>query len=324
MTLLDLLIEKKLIDPETLPEVKEAIRHSGGNIDEALAAFNINPADLLATRGEYYGIPIRNLEGQDVPFEILKYVPEESALHYKFVPIGLEEGILEVGIIDPDNIEARDALNFISSKINMLYKVYLIAPADFERISHTYRGMSGEVTEALSEIENELDDAINAADSGGGESEKPKIDGAVGMDGIKSKDERKSGMTTKIIEDAPVTKIVAGASSMIFEDAPVTKIVATMLNYATQGNASDIHVEHMEDKVRVRFRVDGVLNTSLILPTKIHAAIVARIKILCNMHLDEKRKPQDGRFSAKIEGRKVDFRVSTFPAYYGEKIVMRI
>ena len=307
MTLLDLLIEKKLIDPETLPEVKEAIRHSGGNIDEALAAFNINPADLLATRGEYYGIPIRNLEGQDVPFEILKYVPEESALHYKFVPIGLEEGILEVGIIDPDNIEARDALNFISSKINMPYKVYLIAPADFERISHTYRGMSGEVTEALSEIENELDDAINAADSGGGESEKPKIDGAVGMDGIKSKDERKSGRTTKIIEDAPVTKIVA-----------------TMLNYATQGNASDIHVEHMEDKVRVRFRVDGVLNTSLILPTKIHAAIVARIKILCNMRLDEKRKPQDGRFSAKIEGRKVDFRVSTFPAYYGEKIVMRI
>jgi type IV pilus assembly protein PilB len=80
----------------------------------------------------------------------------------------------------------------------------------------------------------------------------------------------------------------------------------------------------MKDKIRVRFRVDGVLNTSLILPVEVHSAVVARIKILCDMKLDEKRKPQDGRFSTKIEGRKVDFRVSTFPASYGEKVVMRI
>jgi type II secretory ATPase GspE/PulE/Tfp pilus assembly ATPase PilB-like protein len=80
----------------------------------------------------------------------------------------------------------------------------------------------------------------------------------------------------------------------------------------------------LRDTIRVRFRVDGVLNTSLILPAKVHSALVARIKILSNMRLDEKRKPQDGRFSAKIEGRKIDFRVSTFPTYYGEKIVMRI
>jgi type II secretory ATPase GspE/PulE/Tfp pilus assembly ATPase PilB-like protein len=80
----------------------------------------------------------------------------------------------------------------------------------------------------------------------------------------------------------------------------------------------------MRDTIRVRFRVDGVLNTSLILPAKVHAALTARIKILSNMRLDEKRKPQDGRFSAKIDGRKIDFRVSTFPTYYGEKIVMRI
>ena len=97
-----------------------------------------------------------------------------------------------------------------------------------------------------------------------------------------------------------------------------------MLRYATEGNASDIHVEHMKDKIRVRFRVDGVLNTSLLLPVTVHSAVIARIKILSNMKLDEKRKPQDGRFSAKIDGRKIDFRVSTFPAYFGEKIVMRI
>jgi type IV pilus assembly protein PilB len=108
------------------------------------------------------------------------------------------------------------------------------------------------------------------------------------------------------------------------EDAPVTKIVATILSYASEGKASDIHIEPTHESVRVRFRVDGQLSTSLTLPIKVHSAVVARIKILSNMRLDEKRKPQDGRFSAKIEDRKIDFRVSTFPTYYGEKVVMRI
>jgi type IV pilus assembly protein PilB len=111
---------------------------------------------------------------------------------------------------------------------------------------------------------------------------------------------------------------------LIIEDAPVVKIVATIVRYAVEGEASDVHIEHMRDKIRVRFRVDGILNTSLVLPPQIHSAVVSRIKVLSNMKLDERRKPQDGRFSARIDGRRIDFRVSTFPAYYGEKVVMRI
>ena len=80
----------------------------------------------------------------------------------------------------------------------------------------------------------------------------------------------------------------------------------------------------MHNNVRIRFRVDGVLNTSLTLPSKVHSALVARIKILSQMRLDEKRRPQDGRFSAKLDNKKIDFRVSTFPTNYGEKVVMRI
>jgi type IV pilus assembly protein PilB len=91
-----------------------------------------------------------------------------------------------------------------------------------------------------------------------------------------------------------------------------------------EGLASDVHIEPMADKIRVRFRVDGDLNTSLILPVKVLSSVVARIKILCAMRLDEKRKPQDGSFSARVEGRQIDFRVSTFPTVYGEKVVMRI
>src|SRR5690606_32429972 len=87
---------------------------------------------------------------------------------------------------------------------------------------------------------------------------------------------------------------------------------------------SDIHIEPTHGKVRVRFRVDGLLQTSIELPRNVQAAVVARIKILSSMRLDERRKPQDGRFSATFDGRKIDFRVSTFPTNHGEKVVMRI
>ncbi|MES2087843.1 MAG: GspE/PulE family protein [Patescibacteria group bacterium] len=284
MSVLDILVEKKLIAASDIPQIKQEVDRAGGNLDSVLEKRGISPAEILASKADYLGIPFMSLDGVTVPFDILKYVPEESAAYYKFVPISLKEGVLDVGIVDPDNIEARDALNFISTKIDLPFKLFIISQKDFQRVVESYKGLSGEVTQALSELETELttDDALELGeDKGDGE--------------------------TRIIEDAPVTKIVA-----------------TILHYATEGDASDIHIENVGDKVRVRFRVDGVLNTSLLLPIKVYSAVIARIKILSNMRLDEKRKPQDGRFSAKIEGRKVDFRVSSLPAYYGEKIVMRI
>ena len=117
---------------------------------------------------------------------------------------------------------------------------------------------------------------------------------------------------------------LSGPRETLKEDAPVTKIVSTILRYATEGHASDIHIEPSPAKSRVRFRVDGELHTSLELPARVHEAVIARIKILAKLRLDEKRKPQDGRFSATVEKRRIDFRVSTFPTEYGEKVEMRI
>jgi len=108
------------------------------------------------------------------------------------------------------------------------------------------------------------------------------------------------------------------------ETAPIIKIVSVIIKTAVAGRASDIHIEGSEESVRVRFRVDGLLYISLILPKDIHSAIVARIKILSNLKIDEQRKPQDGRFSIIEQDKKIDFRVSTFPTQYGEKVVLRI
>lgn len=288
MSILEFLAEKKLIDETEIPTIKTELRSTNEPLEKVLGNHRINPQQLLSAKGEYFNTPVRDLAEVEIPFEILSYIPEESAIHYKFVPIAVTDGSLEVGMVDPGDIEARDALNFLSAKKDMPFKVFAISNQDFEHVLGIYKGLSGTVTKALGELESDIneDDVVSA------------------------KDETKS-------EDGKI-------DTRIIEDAPVTKIVATVLRYAVEGGASDVHIEPMRDKIRVRFRVDGVLNTSLILPPKVQSSIVARVKILSKMKLDEKRKPQDGRFSAKIDGRKVDFRVSTFPSYYGEKIVMRI
>jgi len=113
-------------------------------------------------------------------------------------------------------------------------------------------------------------------------------------------------------------------SEAITEEAPIIKMVLVILRHAIEGNASDIHIEPTRDKLNVRFRLNGILHPSLSLPLKVHLAIVARIKILSGLKIDENRMPQDGRFSVKIENRDVDFRVSTFPTLYGEKIEIRV
>lgn len=110
----------------------------------------------------------------------------------------------------------------------------------------------------------------------------------------------------------------------VIKEAPVAKIASTLVEYAMKGRASDIHIEPLEDKTRVRYRIDGVLQERLILPAKVHEALVSRIKILSNMKIDEKRIPQDGRFTFKLGDKVVDLRISTLPTINGEKIVMRL
>lgn len=288
--LLSILVQKNLITEKEAANVEREAREGDTSVETILSNRGLSQEDILSAKGSYLGLPTRAIESANIPFEILKYIPEESAAHYRFVPIGVVDGALEIGIVDPDNIEARDALNFISSKINLPFKLFLITEDDFKAILETYKGLSGEVTKALSEL-----------------------GGDVNEDADLNKD------STQDLTGAKKT-----GEARVIEDAPVTKIVATVLRYAIEGQASDIHIEPMSDKTRVRFRIDGVLHTSLVLPNNVHRSVVARIKILCNMKLDEHRKPQDGRFSAKIDGRGVDFRVSTFPTYYGEKVVMRI
>lgn len=110
----------------------------------------------------------------------------------------------------------------------------------------------------------------------------------------------------------------------IIKEAPVAKIVSTVVEYAMKARASDIHVEPLEDRTRVRYRIDGILQERLVLPRKVHEALISRVKILSNLKIDEKRIPQDGRFTFKLKDDVVDLRIATLPTVDGEKVVMRL
>ncbi len=130
--------------------------------------------------------------------------------------------------------------------------------------------------------------------------------------------------TIELEEEKKEEGLTGSEVEKIVEAAPISEAVNVILRHAITQRASDIHIEPLSDEVRVRYRVDGVLQTSLTLPRKVNNAIVARIKVLSNMKIDEQRIPQDGRFDIKVGGKEIDFRVSTLPLTQGEKVEMRV
>ena len=299
MQFLENLALKGLIQQAQIVEIKRiADEKYLGNLDKALVDFGISEEQIISAKSEYFNIPAKKVDVKSIDPTIFKYIPLESVNLYKIVPIGMNDGVLDIGITTPENVQAMDAIQFITNKTNLPFKIFLISDNDLNSVVGVYNGVGGEIDQALSQIKDqEVPEVADANVNQSVEKENPY----------------------KLVD---ISKEQSGEEKS--EDAPIIKIVAVILRNAIEGNASDIHIENSGEKVKVRFRVDGVLHTSLLLPISSYMGIVARIKILAKLRLDEKRKPQDGGFSAKIDGRKIDFRVSTMPSYYGEKIVMRI
>ncbi len=287
MDILGRLRENNILDEASANAIQASVDAGGSSYESLLLEYGL-AKDVVrdALAAEYEVTPFEFTEEYLLEQSVLNYIPEESARHYRVMPLKMENGVLVVGVNDPDNLQVREVLNFISTKHNLPYKFVFMLNEDIEKALGFYDSLTGEVDEALVSINTKTVDASE----------------------IESQAEALS----------------ANNLNHIKEDAPVTKIVATILRYAVDGGASDIHIEPTSNKVVVRFRVDGLLSKSLELPQNVQSAIVARVKILSSIRLDERRKPQDGRFSASFDGRKIDFRVSVLPTNYGEKVVMRI
>ena len=280
-----------LLDNNLIKEsqVKSLALTSLGSVIELeqvlLKNFLVKPPEFLKVKSAIMGIPMLDLTGRNIPPEILQLLPEDAVLHYKFLPVERNGNNLVVGMVDPDNVEGREALKFISVKNGFIPNIHVILDSDFANVSQKYRNLGKEVTNALEQLNQELTEDVDK-------------------------------LGTEEFTSEKVEQLAA--------EAPITKVVAVMLRYAVEGKASDIHIEPLENETRIRFRLDGALHSSITLPKNTHNAIVSRIKVLSNLKIDETRIPQDGRFRTKVGANNVDFRVSSLPTAFGEKIALRI
>ncbi|MCA9352574.1 Flp pilus assembly complex ATPase component TadA [Patescibacteria group bacterium] len=291
MNFLETLVKKGIINRYQVDEIIEATTKEDKTIEQVLDEMGVSDDAILEAKSEYFGIKKKNINYDKVDEAVVKKIPIDSAKTYQMVAFNMtDDGVLEVGMLDPRNIEAQNVLQFITAEHGTPYEIYIITERGYQELMKKYSGLTGEVGDVI-------DDYID-------------ID-AAGKDLRNDDDDDGDG---KENGDGKIT-----------EDAPVTKMVAAIIRHAVKQGASDIHIEHTGEVVRVRFRIDGVLNTYLEIPKQIHSAMVSRVKIMTKtMKLDERRKPQDGRFPAMIEGRKIDFRVSVMPTFFGEKVVIRI
>jgi type IV pilus assembly protein PilB len=284
MTLVQQLVQKKIIDKEKATALEFEVKTSGRKEEDVILEKKIvSESFLFGVKSEILKIPLKEVPADEAILKVLELIPEESAKYYRMIPLSKKENMLEVGMIFPEDPKAQEALKFFSRQEKVTPKVFLITPTTFSNLFKQYRTLKKEVTKALEELKTEL------------EEEKIKI-------------------------RAPT----AAEFERLVEEAPISKVVAVMLKYALESDASDIHIEPTREKLKIRFRVDGILHSSLLLPLKVHQAVVARIKILSNLKIDEIRVPQDGRFSTIIDDKEIDFRVSTFPTTLGEKVAIRV
>jgi len=284
--LLQELFAQGFLSEEKMNDLKKQVGELGKTEEDVILATNIVSEDFLFNlKSKVSNIPLKKVDPDQVSLDVLGLIPEEASVNYKMVSTAKIGDFVQVGMVYPEAIEAQNALRFLANQENFTYQIYLITPSNLASILKRRKNISTETNKALKDL--------------GEESEKF------------------SGKNLDILEKNQLIGVVA-------EEAPIIKMVLVILRHAVEGNASDIHIEPGRDKLNVRFRLNGVLYPSLSLPLKVHLAIVARVKILSGLKIDENRIPQDGRFSIKINNGDVDFRVSTFPTLYGEKVELRV
>ncbi|MEA1963262.1 MAG: GspE/PulE family protein [Patescibacteria group bacterium] len=277
------LIENQMLTQEQSVEFKEKAKADKKNIEEILVNKKIiSLEDLTKLKATLCNLSYEDLREKDIDKDIINIISKEVAENYKIICFSKDDQKIKVGIIDPDNFKAIEAVDFLAKGNGLKAEYFLVSINSFERAIKKYESISEELSSAIKSKESEEEELMTVDD-------KDKID----------------------LEE-------------ITKSAPVAKIVSVIIRHAVEGGASDIHIEPLHSESKVRYRIDGILHTSLVLPRNVHNAIVARVKVMANLKIDETRIPQDGRIRLVINKKEIDFRVSILPLVGSEKVVMRI
>jgi type IV pilus assembly protein PilB len=287
----EILLKESLITQDQLDKALEFQRSNGGKLGSCLTKMGfITDDDITGVLSRQYGVPSINLKYYEIDPIVIKLIPQDTALRYQVVPLSRVGSVLTIAMTDPTNVFAMDDIKF----------------------------MTGFNVEPVVASESAIAEAI-ARFYGGGHSNQEELSNL--MKDLVDDDQELELATDEQELDATALERAA-------EEAPIIKLVNLILTDSLKRGASDIHVEPYENEMRVRFRVDGVLQTVMNPPLKLRDAMTSRMKIMAKLDIAEKRLPQDGRIMIKFkaDGKKkeLDFRVSTVPTLYGEKIVLRL
>ena len=295
----ELLLREKSVTPAQLQEALNYQRANGGRLGASLVKLGyLRDEDITSVLSRQFGVPAINLKEFDLDHAIVRLIPAETALKYNVLPVGKSGTTLTLAMADPSNVFAMDDIKFITGL--HVEPVVASETAIRELIAQFFGKAGAQVNGTKTPSADIVSRALEDLDSQG-----------EGLEVVAEMEE---------IDAASLEK--QGA------EAPIIRLVNALMLSAIQKGASDIHIEPYEKEMRIRFRIDGVLQPVMAPPLRFRDAITSRLKIMARLDIAEKRLPQDGRIKARFndrgQGRDIDFRVSVLPTLFGEKVVLRL
>jgi type IV pilus assembly protein PilB len=326
----DLLLRSKLITPDQLDAALKSQREEGGKLGEALVRVGaVTENDITETLSQQFGVPSIDLANFEIDPAVIKIVPGDVARKYGVLPVNKTGATLTIAMGDPTNVFAMDDIKFMTG-----YNVEPVVASEvalrkaIEKHYGTPRSVvlkeqkqqqRGSYT-ASGNLEDVMQTSALTVDDMAGVGL-----GEINMDEITGIDE---GADVDVLKQDEGQEIDLADIAKSTESAPIIKVSNLILIEALKAGASDIHVEPYEKEFRVRFRIDGILHNIMALPMRVRDPLISRLKIMAKLDISEKRLPQDGRIKIRLRveerSRDLDLRVSTVPAQFGEKVVMRL
>jgi type IV pilus assembly protein PilB len=287
----DLLVKEKVITPDQLEQASKLQKETQCRLASALVKLSfLTDEDVTNFLSRQYGVPAINLSYFEIDPAVVKLIPFETAKRYQILPLSRVGASLTIAMVDPTNVFAMDDIKFMTG-----FNIEPVVASESSIVEGIDKAYGTSKEEELEQVMQSINDSGDAGD-------------------VEVQGEQEE-VTLKELEKAA-------------DEAPIVKLVNLVLTDAVKRGASDIHMEPYEREFRVRFRIDGILQSIMNPPLKLKDAITSRLKIMAKLDISEKRLPQDGRIMLKMQiaGKKkqLDFRVSTLPTLWGEKIVLRL
>lgn len=327
----EILVRENLITSQQLRETLEYQRANGGRLGSNLVRLGFVSDDVVtAVLSRQYGVPSINLDLFQIEADVIKLISEEVALKYSVLPISKVGASLTLAMADPTNVFAMDDIKFMTG-LNV--EPVIASETSIQLAIAKYYSGSTEIDifDAAFAVEVERNGVGVGTNGNGKKKEAGPVDERITASDLDVSLDRfhfdaHEGEEFELLEDNEEIDLAALARAS--EDAPVVRLVNVLLVDSLRRGASDIHVEPYEKDFRIRFRIDGVLYDVMHPPMKIRDPLISRLKIMSKLDISEKRLPQDGRIKIKVKvdnrSRELDFRVSTLPTLFGEKVVLRL